>query len=280
MKPFFAVCFFPFLASALEHLPWIPGCHGTELEIVHPFLPEAPLILEAGAHYGEDTLGFLRIWPDAEVFAFEPYAEYFFQLEKAVSTAPSVHAYPFGLYSETGFYEFHVSAKWDGASSLFESNSEAIDYADEKTTVLCKNLDEWAEEEGVERIDYMWLDMEGAELEMLRAAPRILSRVTAISTEVNFQKFRKGTAQFQEMLDFLESAGFTLFKIWGSPDWQATAVFIRTALLGQDKNLSKHLEVQEIPFHTILSRNLSKGLAAINNFSYLSTEMLVFPRSY
>jgi len=228
--------FFVFSVCALEDLPWTTGTHGSELEIVRPFLPEDPVILEAGAHYGEDTLAFIHHWPGATVYAFEPYCEYFFQLQKAVSKEPGIEIFPYGLYSKTGFYDFHVSATWDGASSLFASSEGPVEYFDMMTTVLCKKLDEWAEEEQVDRIDYMWLDMEGAELEMFKGAPQILQTVRAISTEVNFRQFRKGMAQFPEMKDYLEKAGFTLFKIWGSPDWQATAVFIREGPIGSNRS--------------------------------------------
>ena len=33
---------------------------------------EAPVIVEVGAHYGEDTLRFLEIFPQALVYSFEP----------------------------------------------------------------------------------------------------------------------------------------------------------------------------------------------------------------
>ena len=219
--------FFFAIALVADELPWEAGYHGAELEYLRLFLPENPIILEAGAHNGEDTIPFIRQWPHATVHAFEPHLPCYSHLEKAASTYPNVHTYPFGLYSETGTYTFYVSQKIDGAFSLFEDNSPEIEYADTQVTIECKNLDEWAYEEGVDHIDYMWLDMEGAELAMLKSAPKMLQTVRAISTEVNFQEFRKGMARWREMREFLEENGFSLYKIWGDPKWQATAIFVR-----------------------------------------------------
>jgi len=36
------------------------------------FLPEKPVILEAGAHKGKDTVELAKIWPKGTIHAFEP----------------------------------------------------------------------------------------------------------------------------------------------------------------------------------------------------------------
>lgn len=43
----------------------------------------------------------------------------------------------------------------------------------------------WAEAEGVQRIDLMWLDMEGMELAALKAAGPVLGTVRAVCMEVS-----------------------------------------------------------------------------------------------
>jgi FkbM family methyltransferase len=219
---------------ANDTLPWVEkGYHGLELEFVKPFLPEDPVVLEAGGHYGEDTVIFARKWPLSTIYTFEPCPTYYSKLEAAISGFSQIHSFPFGLYSKTGSYTFHVSKKWDGASSLLEDNNlPTVTYEDYQITVYCKNLDEWAEEFHVDHIDYMWLDMEGAELEMLKASPNVLKTVRAISCELNHCEFRKGMCHFKEMKTFLEEQGFILYKIWGLPGgspgmWQSTGVFIR-----------------------------------------------------
>ena len=215
-------------------LPWVTqGYHGLELEYIKPFLPENPVILEAGGHYGEDTVILARRWPLARIYTFEPCPTYYKRLSLAIKDYPQIHSFPYGLYSRTGVYAFYVSQKWDGASSLLKDNNfPDVIYEDRQITVHCKNLDEWAEELHVDHIDYIWLDMEGAELEMLKASPNILKTVRAISCELNHCEFRKGMCHFKEMKTFLEEQGFTLYKIWGLPGgppgtWQSTGVFIR-----------------------------------------------------
>ena len=223
---------------ANDTLPWIEkGYHGLELEFVKLFLPKNPVILEAGGHYGEDTVIFARRWPSSTIYTFEPCPAYYSKLKATVKGFAQIHSFPFGLYSKTGSYTFHVSNKWDGASSLLEDNNlPTVVYEDSQITVHCKNLDEWAEESHVDHIDYMWLDMEGTELHMLRSSPKILQTVRVISCELNHCEFRKGMCPFEEMKAFLEEQGFILYKIWGLPGgsagtWQSTGVFVRSEYL-------------------------------------------------
>ncbi len=216
---------------SIDHkaLPWIKGHHGMELNIVANYLPSNPIILEAGAHHGEDTVIFIKKWPQASVYAFEPCPEYFEILKRHTAPFPNIHIFPFGLTAKTGTYNFYISQKWNGASSMLADNhlSDGLDYNDQKIEVLCKNLDEWTVEYTIKKIDYMWLDMEGAELSMLNSAPSILKTVKAISCELNFKEYRIGMTQFDDIHSFLLKNEFSLIAIWGSSQGQATGVYIR-----------------------------------------------------
>lgn len=234
---FFAAVFLLIsIGSANNDFPYVSNAdHGSELEIVRPFLPEYPVILEAGAHRGEDTVRIYQNFPTATIYAFEPCPEYYRSLKKAVKHNPNIHAFPFGLFSKSGYYTFHLSKTIDGASSLFEDNHlvEGPEYNDVPVDVYCMNLDEWALKNRVDHIDYMWLDMEGAEFDVLAASPMILKTLKAVSCEVNFCEYREGMCQFDKIRSLFEDNGFVFHAFWGSVTAQGTAVFIREDLLSK-----------------------------------------------
>lgn len=210
-----------------EEWPWAQDAKdGDELKFVESFLPDNPIILEAGAHRGEDTRILANKWPRGTVYAFEPCPEYYKELARVVSSLKNVHIYPYALFSSAGKHQFYMSMACDGASSLYE-DTYGIGYKDVALEVDCMNLDEWATDNNVQKIDYMWLDMEGAEYTVLSAAPKILSTVRVISLEGNCREFRKGFTLFDDLKNFLEESGFYLYKVWGSPTWQVVAIFIR-----------------------------------------------------
>ena len=90
-------------------------------------------------------------------------------------------------------------------------------------------IDEWASQKGVDHIDLMWLDMQGYELNALKASPNILKTVKAILTEVEFVEAYKGQFQFKEVKEWLEGQGFTMvaenFGTYGN--WFGDALFVR-----------------------------------------------------
>lgn len=204
------------------------------IAIVETFLPENPFILEAGAHSGEDTIQFAKKWPKATIFAFEPVPRFYQKILKNIRTRhiTNVQAFPFGLFSSTGKRDFFYSRNCGGASSyLPDAKDEKTNYADLRMKLPCMTLDDWAEEYGIDHIDFMWLDMEGAEYYMLSVSEKILKTTKVILTELSFRSFREGHTLYSMLKPFLESQGFVLHKIWGSPKWQATGLFVKKDLL-------------------------------------------------
>jgi len=202
------------------------------INLVIPFLPENPNILEAGARYGLDTVRFARNWPKGHIFAFEPVKVFYDRMINSVQRGKftNVSTFNFGLFSKTGLQSFYYAEKCGGASSFLPDNG-VCDYGDKMMILPCRRADEWAAEHNVTRIDFMWLDMEGAEIYMLKAAKNLLATTKVILTEINFREFRTGSTTFDELKSYLESQGFTLHKIWGSATWQATGMFVKSDLL-------------------------------------------------
>jgi len=202
------------------------------LELVAPFIPDNPTILEAGAHGGNDTVIMGHRWPRGHLYAFEPVAKFYLNMKHELNKHKvyNVTTIKKGLFTVTGNRTFYISQNCGGASSFLQDN-DMCNYNDYTVTVPCVNLDEWAEENNVESIDFMWLDMEGAEYYVLSSAPKILSTTRVILTELNFKEFRKGSTQYHTLKNFLLNQGFKLHKIWGSPYHQATGMFVRADLV-------------------------------------------------
>ena len=89
------------------------------------------------------------------------------------------------------------------------------------------NLDEWAEKYNVSRIDYMDLDMQGAEGAVLKTCPKILKTVTFIHVEVSTTPLWSGIVLFPELKYFLESEGFTFIQAELEHNLHGNALFQR-----------------------------------------------------
>src|SRR5581483_5358136 len=116
---------------------------------------------------------------------------------------------------------FHI-ARYPGCSSLYEADPTVIDLfssigasvggnftvsstAEVKTTRL-------DDVEGLPAIDFMKLDVQAAELDVLKGATRTLESVLVIETEVEFVPLYKNQPLFGDIQVFLRDRGFLFHK--------------------------------------------------------------------
>jgi FkbM family methyltransferase len=177
-------------------------------------LPPRPVIIEAGAHDGEDTVELSKYWSDGEIHAFEPIPTLYHRLVDRTRKRSNVYCYPLTLSGSNSWREMHVSAGvHDSSSSLLAPNADFSRTYQEiifssSVTVPTTTLSTWADSYGIDHIDFMWLDMQGGELEALASSPAILRTATAIYTEVWLQRLYDGCPLYPELRSFLEAQGF------------------------------------------------------------------------
>jgi len=106
-------------------------------------------------------------------------------------------------------------------SSIFAPDSRALSVFPELAVaapvgtreITLRTLDGWAASAGVERIDVMKLDVQGAELEVLRGAEGLLGGVRLIELEVAFNPIYEGQPLFGEVDAFLRARGLLLWRL-------------------------------------------------------------------
>lgn len=202
------------------------------LEYVKQFLPASPIILEAGAHLGEDTINMKSIWPDATTHAFEPLPDSFKAMRKNLMHLKNTHCYPLALSDHNGIAQFYLNPGNSGACSINAPvNWNASEFEKHPTQIHCMTIDSWANLYDVTSIDFMWLDMEGHELYALKHAKKILESVKAIYTEISFIPVRINSCNHNDLKTFLEEHGFTEVWRWEVGNGYGDALFIKKDLL-------------------------------------------------
>ncbi len=206
-----------------------------KLDYLREYLPSNPVIVEAGAHYGDDTLRFIEKWPDSTIYSFEPNPHAYHELCENTQDNPQVHRIPYALGTQIEMVPFHVChgtegnqpELYEGASSLLESSDAMrIHYQGPQILVPCTTLDHWCNVTQVKSIDLLWLDLEGMELQVLKNSQEILKTVRALFIEINFYPFRKEMTLFYDLKAFLEMNGFRLLAQWYDPGLQGNAIFV------------------------------------------------------
>lgn len=188
-----------------------------ELQEIAPYLTDSPVILEAGACDGTDTIKFTQRWPGATIYAFEPVPELFAKAELRTSHLAQVQCYRMALSERTGSATMYVSGDEEvdekrDSSSLLTPAEHLVEYPkikfDRSIVVQTMTIADWVDRAGIDRIDFMWLDMQGMELPTLKAAGPVLATTGAICMEVARKELYAGCAMYDEIMSWMRGQGF------------------------------------------------------------------------
>lgn len=201
-------------------------------ELVFSYIHPNYTILEAGAHNGTDTI-ILASLTKNKVYAFEPIPHLFEILKKNTSKFNNVSTYNIALADVNRQLSMYVSSGGsDASSSLMQpaqhlvKNPEVV--FNQTITVEALTLDSWALKHKIKKIDFMWLDMQGFEFNMLKESNIIFPTVKILYTEVSTAELYKDQCIYTEYKEWLFKLNFKLVKEdlpWG---FTGNALFVRS----------------------------------------------------
>jgi FkbM family methyltransferase len=129
--------------------------------------------------------------------------------------------YPMALYRNKGTKTLYLT-KNGVASSFLPTNLNFVSrfpHAEPGTVVgsvevQTTDLDSFVKESGLSYVDFIKVDVEGAELAVLEGARRLLSEsILGLSIEIFFQPYRVGQPTFAEIDGYLKQFNFSLFNL-------------------------------------------------------------------
>jgi FkbM family methyltransferase len=183
--------------------------------------------MDIGARGGLDTALLPLAWA-TEMTGFEPDREAAAALVRAESTPwKRSRTIPSAIGGNASMRTLHVPKSLESAS-LLRHNPEMVDWfgMDEQHgvhrtfSVETDTLDQLQARGLIGPIDYVKIDVEGAEGEILRAAENVLSCCLAIRVEVSFLEQRIGQPLIWEIGGLLQQAGFATLDIIEVQKWR------------------------------------------------------------
>jgi FkbM family methyltransferase len=181
-----------------------------EVRIFHQMVKLGMTVLDLGANIGYFTLLAAKlVGPTGRVFAFEPDPTNFSLLQKNVSMNgyENVTVVDKAVSDQGGRAELFLSSDSWG-HSLFSVHRNAG-----SVQVQVTSIDEFLSKDVM--VDFVKMDVEGAELRALRGMRRILSNgtVKAMVIEFHFDELEEGCSSFKEIWDELRSVGFAFYEM-------------------------------------------------------------------
>ena len=202
-------------------------------ELLLLFSPtQAIKIFDIGACEGEDAVRYSFLFPNATVYLFEPRPDNLKMVAKNIEAfnRTNIVVSDLALSSENGKATFYLSSgqpqeegaagDWDfgnKSSSLLPPGEEmkrqtewlkfenTLEVSTQRLEDYCKQLD-------ISSIDFIHMDVQGAELMVLHGAGNMIENISAVWLEVEAVELYKGQPIKQDVEKFMEQHDFICVK--------------------------------------------------------------------
>jgi FkbM family methyltransferase len=156
-------------------------------------------IFDVGANAGQWALMAAEVAPDRRIHSFELSPATYARLVSSTSGNTNIIANPFGLGEQAGEVSFHYYPESDDRTSLFDINDG---WGKQQASGRIERGDAYVASSGTSHIAFLKLDVEGAEMSVLRGLHDSLTagRITA----VQFEHSHPHVATRHLLLDFIE----------------------------------------------------------------------------
>lgn len=166
---------------------------------------ERPLVLDIGANFGQTTLDLLLAIPGATVHAFEPDPRAAAKFRRYIEH-PRVHLHECAVGARNGTVLFNQSSGlehpqtrpegWDQSGSIRRPYKHLNFHPEVRFEKMIEvpivTLDAWADMHGINHVDFIWADVQGAESDLVQGASRILGSTRYFYTEYSNVEMYEG----------------------------------------------------------------------------------------
>lgn len=172
--------------------------------------------IDIGANQGEYTLwGARKIGDKGLVIAYEPSDEIFDQLEKNIllneNLIPNVRLRKIGLSDKPGVLKLYTKqGKNEGVNTVFPTKEHQLEIGEIELTTLDMEMENLI----ISKIDLVKIDVEGAELNVLKGSKNTLLKYKPkLLIEINRLSCLSAGYEPLEIISFLESFNYDFFVI-------------------------------------------------------------------
>ena len=200
----------------------------TFADIVKKYDMKISGVIHIGGHYGEEVGSYVEQGIN-DIVLFEPLKENFEILKKNVSNFDAnIEGHRVALGNSNGNITMNLSSNGLESSSILKPKLHLELYPDitfdNTEEVEIKKLDDY----NYSNYNFMNMDVQGYELEVLRGGSNTLQYIDYLYCEVNRNEVYEGNAYIQELDDYLSSYNMKRVETswWDDGDW-GDALYIK-----------------------------------------------------
>ena len=221
--------------------------HLLEKILVKKINSASPIMFDVGANVGEYSKSLSKYFPNASIYAFEPHPIIFKKLSENISPQLNINLFNLALGSKEAQIELFDRSEDDGSehASVYENVINEIHHVSAIShSVYVNTINNFAEKENIEVIDFLKIDTEGHEYEVLKGASTLLSTKKIKIIQIEFNEMNViSRVFFRDIQDILKN--YDLYRLLPSGLLSLnTAKKIETEVFGY-QNLFATLKTDE-----------------------------------
>lgn len=144
-----------------------------EMNVLEKYLKDEEVVFDVGANTGEWSEIVLKINPKTKVHCFEPSQKTFQRLTEKFGQNSGIVLNNVGFGSEKAKKSFYVYSNDSTVNCLYERD---LNVRAETEEVLIDTLDNYCREKNINKIDFLKIDVEGNEFEVLKGSRDMLEK--------------------------------------------------------------------------------------------------------
>ncbi len=191
-----------------------PNSNG-EYKYLRKSISEGMIIFDVGANIGDYSEKILSINPKVTIYCFEPVQTTFQKLSSRLSHYSNVKLNNVAL-GETNKEEYiFVYGNEAGSNSLYYHKAHAVVSDNiQKEKIQIKKLDDIIKEQQISKIDFLKIDVEGNEINVLKGGSDSLKNgiIKAIQFEYN-DFWISSNSKLEEMLEILKHYNYVTYRL-------------------------------------------------------------------
>jgi len=174
-------------------------------------------VVDIGANRGQFALCIRRLYPQAQIYSFEPLSRPARSWMRNFGADPRARLFQKAIAAQTGSATMHVS-RWDVSSSLLpfaQAQHDNFPLTEEasREVVATTNLAACLDSDAIQGPALLKLDVQGYELTALQGCGELLDRFDYVYVEASFIELYVGQALATEVIAFLLGRGFKLLCV-------------------------------------------------------------------
>ena len=192
-----------------------------EAMVMRHILPYCKVAFDAGANVGGWSDYAFKTNKDLIVYAFEPVPHIFSLLASNVNlTAFNFNPYKLGLSDTDSQKTFYMYAKNNSTVRLssFYRREDAIEkrlgLIPTEVNITTERLDSFCEKQGISHIDFLKIDTEGSELDVIKGAAGMLQNQSIDVIQFEYGGcYLSAHIKLQDVFTLLTGCGYKVFRI-------------------------------------------------------------------